>query len=227
MKRQSNINYKFNKKHKKRKNKNNNNDDSDDEDNDNDNDIMDVKVVDNHIWFNANVTNKSIQSLIHVIHNKNRELNRIKNKFTNFDITPKPIFLHINSYGGDLFESMAGIDSIINSDIPIHTIVEGTAASAATLLSIVGKKRYITKHSYMLIHQLSSSMWGTMAELEDDHHNNKALMERLYELYTEYSDLTKPKLKKILKKDIWWDADKCIEVGLVDEIYKEDSGVDI
>ena len=70
-------------------------------------------------------------------------------------------------------------------------------------------------------------MWGTMAELEDDHHNNKALMERLYKLYTEYSDLTKPKLKKILKKDIWWDAEKCIAVGLVDEIYKEDYGVDI
>lgn len=219
MKRRSNIIYKFNKKQKP-DNKPDNNDEHD-------GDNSDIKVVDNHIWFNADVCNDSIQCLIHAIHIKNIELHKIKNKFTNFEITPKPIFLHINSYGGDLFEAMAGIDAIINSDIPIHTIIEGTAASAATLLSIVGEKRYITKHSYMLIHQLSSSMWGTMAELEDDHHNNKALMERLYKLYTEYSDLTKPKLKKILKKDIWWDAEKCIEVGLVDEIYKEDYGVDI
>ena len=226
MKRQSNINYKFNKKHKKHK-KHKKNDDNDDSDDDKDNDIMDVKVVDNHIWFNANVTNDSIQSLIHVIHIKNRELNKIKNKFTNFDITPKPIFLHINSYGGDLFESMAGIDSIINSDIPIHTIVEGTAASAGTLLAMVGERRYITRHSYMLIHQLSGGMWGTMAELEDDHNNNKQLMERLYKLYTEYSNLTKSKLKKILKKDIWWDADKCIEVGIVDGIYKDGQDFDI
>ena len=226
MKRQSNINYKFNKKHKKHK-KHKKNDDNDDSDDDKDNDIMDVKVVDNHIWFNANVTNDSIQSLIHVIHIKNKELNKIKNKFTNFDITPKPIFLHINSYGGDLFESMAGIDSIINSDIPIHTIVEGTAASAGTLLAMVGERRYITRHSYMLIHQLSGGMWGTMAELEDDHNNNKQLMERLYKLYTEYSNLTKSKLKKILKKDIWWDADKCIEVGIVDGIYKDGQDFDI
>ena len=219
MKRRNNINYKFNKKHK-------NNDKPDDSECD-DNDMTDVKVVDNHIWFNADVTNKSIQSLIHVIHNKNRELNKIKNKFSNFEISSKPIFLHINSYGGDLFESMAGIDAIINSDIPIHTIIEGTAASAATLLSIVGERRFMTKHSYMLIHQLSSSMWGTMAELEDDHNNNKALMERIYKLYTEYTDLTKTQLKKILKKDIWWDADKCIEVGLVDGIYKDEQEVDI
>ena len=221
MKRQSNINYKFNKKHK-------NNDKHDDSDcDDNDNDMMDVKVVDNHIWFNADVTNKSVQALIHAIHIKNRELNRIKNKFTTFEIRSKPIFLHINSYGGDLFESMAGIDAIINSDIPIHTIIEGTAASAATLLSIVGQKRYITRHSYMLIHQLSSGMWGTMEELEDDQSNNKALMERLYKLYTEYTDLTKTQLRKILKKDIWWDSDKCIEVGIVDEIYKDEQEVAI
>ena len=219
MKRRNNINYKFNKKQKVHDDNNDNND--------NNEHSSDVKVIDNHIWFNADVSNDSIQSLIHVIHNKNKELNKIKNKFTNFDITPKPIFLHINSYGGNLFESMAGIDAIINSEIPIHTIVEGTAASAATLLSMVGDRRFMTKHSYMLIHQLSSGMWGTMAELEDDHSNNKALMERLYELYTEYTNKTKTKLKKILKKDIWWDADKCIEVGLVDGIYKDEQEEDI
>tara|TARA_B110000208_G_scaffold192028_1_gene261927 strand:+ start:3778 stop:4443 length:666 start_codon:yes stop_codon:yes gene_type:complete len=221
MKRRHHLTYSFNKKHKSNK-KQSKNDDDDSED-----EKTDVKMVDNHIWFNADVTNESIQRLIYEIHIKNIALQKIKNKFTNFDITPKPIFLHINSYGGDLFESMAGIDAILNSEIPIHTIIEGTAASAATLLSIVGKKRYITKHSYMLIHQLSSSMWGTMAELEDDHTNNQALMDRLYKLYMEYSNLTKSKLKKLLKKDIWWDAEKCIEVGLVDGIYKDGQEFDI
>ena len=221
MKRRHHLTYSFNKKHKSNK-KQSKNDDDDSED-----EKTDVKMVDNHIWFNADVTNESIQRLIYEIHIKNIALQKIKNKFTNFDITPKPIFLHINSYGGDLFESMAGIDAILNSEIPIHTIIEGTAASAATLLSIVGKKRYITKHSYMLIHQLSGSMWGTMAELEDDHTNNQALMDRLYKLYMEYSNLTKSKLKKLLKKDIWWDAEKCIEVGLVDGIYKDGQEFDI
>jgi len=221
MKRRHHLTYSFNKKHKSNK-KQSKNDDDDSED-----EKTDVKMVDNHIWFNADVTNESIQRLIYEIHIKNIALQKIKNKFTNFDITPKPIFLHINSYGGDLFESMAGIDAILNSEIPIHTIIEGTAASAATLLSIVGKKRYITKHSYMLIHQLSGSMWGTMAELEDDHTNNQALMDRLYKLYMEYSNLTKSKLKKLLKKDIWWDAEKCIEVGLVDGIYKDGQDFDI
>ena len=216
MKRKNNMKYKLSKKQKK---ENNDNDDGGNE--------SSIKVVDNHIWFNASVCNESIQSLIHTIHTKNNELKKIKNKFTNFVITSKPIFLHINSYGGDLFEAMAGIDAIINSDIPIYTIVEGTAASAATLLSMVGERRFITRHSYMLIHQLSSGMWGTMEELEDDQKNNKALMERLYELYTGYTNLSKSQLKKILKKDIWWDSSKCVEVGLVDGIYKDDQEVDI
>lgn len=219
MKRKFHIQYKSN---KKQKNTDDNNDNSD-----NNEHYTDVKVVDNHIWFNADVCNESIQSLIHAIHDKNNELQKIKNKFTNFEIKSKPIYLHINSYGGDLFEAMAGIDAIINSTIPIYTIVEGTAASAATLLSMVGKKRYITKHSYMLIHQLSSGMWGTMEELNDDHQNNQALMERLYKLYLQYTKLNRSKLRKILKKDIWWDSAKCVEAGLVDSIYKENEPIEI
>ena len=38
---------------------------------------------------------------------------------------------------------------------PVHTHVEGLAASAATLLSIAGDHRTMTKNSMMLIHQPS------------------------------------------------------------------------
>ena len=35
-------------------------------------------------------------------------------------------------------------------------------------MSIVGERRYITEHSLMLVHQLSSMMSGKMAEIDDD-----------------------------------------------------------
>ena len=40
--------------------------------------------------------------------------------------------------------------------ISIYTVIEGYTASAGTLISVYGRKRFIRKNTYMLIHQLSS-----------------------------------------------------------------------
>ena len=46
----------------------------------------------------------------------------------------------------------------LKDSVDIITIIEGGCASAATLLSIVGTKRLITKNSFILIHQISSQL---------------------------------------------------------------------
>ena len=107
-----------------------------------------VTSVNNHIYFYASVNKKSILNL-------NKEIQKISEKMlevsNRYDINPPSIYLHINSGGGSIFAAMAGIDHIRECPIPIITIIEGSAASAATLLSVVGDKRLITKHAHMLI----------------------------------------------------------------------------
>jgi ATP-dependent protease ClpP protease subunit len=41
------------------------------------------------------------------------------------------------------------------------------AASAATIISVAGTKRFITPSSYMLIHQLSTFMSGNFEQLKE------------------------------------------------------------
>ena len=53
-----------------------------------------------------------------------------------------PIELHIHSGGGDLFAGLAAIDTIQALKSPIHTYVQGSVASAASLMSICGTKRF-------------------------------------------------------------------------------------
>ena len=73
-----------------------------------------------------------------LLNKKINELNKILLKQSiDYDIKPINIYLHINSFGGSLFAAFSTIDTIINSQIPIISIVEGAAASAATLISIV------------------------------------------------------------------------------------------
>ena len=74
------------------------------------------------------------------------------------------------------------------------------------------------KHSFMLIHQLSSGMWGNYESLKDQMENNDLLMETIRNIYTENTKIPKRILNQILKKDLWFDAEACLKHGLVDEI---------
>lgn len=175
----------------------------------------------NHIWFNTSVTKSTTNRLVRMIHHKNKDFQYNKLELVEeAELNPKPLFLHINSFGGDLLAVMAVIDAIQSSQIPVHTIVEGCAASAGTLMSVVGHKRLMTKNSFMLIHQLSSSMQGKMKEIEDDFQNNIVFMNRIKDIYMTNSSMTLKQINKALTHDLWWDAETCLEKGLIDEIVE-------
>jgi hypothetical protein len=68
----------------------------------------------------------------------------------------------------------------------------------------------------MLIHQLRGGYWGKYEEMEEDLENSKKFMEKIYEIYEEHTKLSRKDLKKLLRKDEWWDYDTCLKYGLVD-----------
>ena len=173
-----------------------------------------VTTKDNHIYFYSDVTQKSMEQLIKAIRELNCTLGAMALRY---DIKPK-IVLHINSDGGEVYPALAAVDTINNSKIPVVTIVEGCAASAATLLSVAGNERKILPHSHMLIHQIRSGFWGKMEDIEEEVDNLENLSEMLLKFYSTNTKMTKTQLKNILKKDKIWNPDKCIKMGLVDAV---------
>ena len=110
------------------------------------------------------------------------------------------------------------MDTILRCKVPIHTYVDGFAASAATFLSVVGSYRAMSRHSYMLIHQLSSSFWGTYANFEDEKQNLDLMMNTIRDVYKKYTKVPMKELSEILKHDLLWDARTCKEYGLIHEV---------
>tara|TARA_B100000131_G_scaffold152482_1_gene147864 strand:- start:1820 stop:2470 length:651 start_codon:yes stop_codon:yes gene_type:complete len=174
-----------------------------------------VEVAQNKIFFYSDVSRSEVLKL-------NKHLDTVEKKvLTNsvlLNCEPTNIYLHINSFGGSLFAGLAAVDYIKKCSVPVHTVIDGCAASAATLMSCVGTHRQIHRHSFMLIHQLSTMMWGKYEELKDDMKNNDLLMKTIKNIYTEHTKIPKRQLNKILKHDLWWDAETCLKYGLVDEI---------
>jgi len=132
--------------------------------------------------------------------------------------TPPPLHLRINSYGGSVFAAFGSIDYIMKSKTPVYTYIDGCAASAGTIMSVCGAKRFMGENAYMLVHQLSSGSWGKFTELQDDMKNNENLMKRIKEIYNAKTKIPKTKMDDLLKHDLWWDAKTCLKYGLVDEI---------
>lgn len=170
----------------------------------------------NHIYFYCEVDRSNIYELSQLIREAEEE-----NMLTSFKlkIDKIPIYLHISSYGGTIFDAFTLIDIIKSCKSPVYSIIEGASASAATIISVVAEKRFITPNAYMLIHQLSSGFWGKMAEIEDDFANLKQLMEKIKDIYKAHTKIPKKELNELLKHDLWLNADKCIKYGLVDEIW--------
>ena len=208
--------------------------------------IIDVKEKDCTIYFNSAITANSMSKLILALHRledkilrqnkrlkrkvkelyKSNDKNDKNDKYNSDDeeeydrikIEPKEIKLYITSYGGYLYQVYTTIDFIKNLKVPVHTICTGIVASAGTLLSLAGSRRSITKNSYMLIHELRGGSWGKFSILSDSFQNQQQLMDHIINYYVENTQITQEELEEQLKKDITWNANICLEKGLVNEI---------
>ena len=156
-----------------------------------------VKVVDNEIYFYADVDSASILETTTILAKLIKEMQIFG---IMFGIEPPPITLRINSEGGEVHAALSLYDFIKRSPVKIITTITGSACSAATIISLAGHERYITKNSYMLIHNISSAFWGKMHEFEDEMKNVK-LAGNLKTIYKKMVKLTSA-LLKVCKEDL-------------------------
>lgn len=179
-----------------------------------------IRVSRDHIWFYDAIDDLSALEFNQLITDMAYE--HCKYVFNGMfeQSPPSPIWLHINSPGGTLTAAMAMVDTVnrIKHTVPVITIVEGVAASAATFLSLVGSHRVIRENSYMLVHQLSMGTWGKFEDIKDGHVNANNFMKDIKKHYKKYSKIPMEKIDEILKHDLYINAKTAKKYGLVDDI---------
>lgn len=167
----------------------------------------------NHIYFYESVSRESVDHLIkqlrafqeHTGGNDIMSGNRIRTM-------PSCICLHIHSYGGEVFAGIEALQAIEScTRVPVITLVDGIAASAATWLAIAGKRRFMMRDSFMLIHELISSgdreiKWS---DIKTNYQSTKKIMKIIKDIYVQRTPLNGPELDQILTRDLYWDADQC------------------
>jgi len=160
-----------------------------------------------HIYFNGEVNETSVNKLTDDI----RSANNIAK--------PKPILIHINSYGGSVYEGMVFLSIFKISSVPIATIIDNYSFSAATFLSIHSPYRLMTKNSFCLLHQYSVSTQKYKRELLFSKINEfEEYFKKIISMYLKKTKLKKEELNELLQHDLYIDYKYCLEKGIVDRI---------
>ena len=92
-------------------------------------------------------------------------------------------------------------------------------ASAASLISVCGTMRFMTKRSVMLVHQPSIFLGSEKQDgIQDEANNMIILYELMLDIYTSHSKLSRNDIIKIIKNEKYLDAKECLKYGFIDKI---------
>lgn len=75
------------------------------------------------------------------------------------------IYMHINSYGGDLNTAIQMVRAMRECEGTIVTSIEGACMSAATVLFLQGDICEVSDHSQFMVHTYSGASWGKGSEI--------------------------------------------------------------
>jgi ATP-dependent Clp protease protease subunit len=167
---------------------------------------------------NQESMNKLTKAIIEI--NESDEYLRQLYALHGIELTPAPIKMYIDSYGGAVYQCFGLLGVMEKSTTPIHTIVTGAAMSCGFMILITGHKRFGYVHSTPLYHQVSSGFWGKVKDLEEKLEETKRLQKKVETLTLERTSISKKRLSEVLKNKIDWymTAEEALALGVIDEI---------
>ena len=131
-----------------------------------------------------------------------------------------PIYVFIDSPGGDADAGYAIFDMIRFVKPLVYTVGMGLVASAGSLILLAADKehRVATPNSHYLIHQPLSGMRGVATEIEIHAKEIERMKARINKLISEETGQALEKVEKDTDRDFWMNAEEAQEYGLVSKI---------
>lgn len=134
----------------------------------------------------------------------------------------KPLNIHINSYGGEVFEGFAIYNSLKNYAGKKVVYIDGIAASIASVIAMAGDIVYMNKASMLMIHNASGVAYGNAEEMRKVVNALEQINEVIRDVYKNKSNLDDEQLKKFMDDETYFTPQEAVQYGFADEIMDED-----
>lgn len=125
----------------------------------------------------------------------------------------KGIDLYINSPGGDVFEAVAIMSLIERRQVPVNVHIDGLAASAASVVAMVGDTRTIAESGFVMIHDPWGGKIGTAAELRAYADALEKVQGQLTGLYARKTGQSEADIAAMMAAETWLAADEAVALN--------------
>ena len=145
---------------------------------------------------------------------------RLLNNLAGEDI--KTFNILLNSPGGDVIETLGLIDFMKSQEkygVKFNVIVRGGAMTAAALLlTCATGTRMVSKHSKIMVHQLSTIVVGKLSDVKSNAKFSEELETECNVLMAEHSKQDQKYWENISSTDYFMSSEKALELGIIDKI---------
>ena len=134
----------------------------------------------------------------------------------------EPIYLFINSNGGNAYDALALYDIIKQSDTPVYTIALGWCMSAGLWIFMAGTERYVAEHATLMFHDVAGWVADKTEGIKQEYDEAKRLSKMYCDCITEASLVKQSTLDDYITRKAEWfiPAEEAIKLKIANKYYK-------
>lgn len=124
--------------------------------------------------------------------------------------------VHINSGGGDVFDGIA-IYNALNARDDVTIVVDGIAASIASVIAQAGQSRIVAPGAMLMIHDALSLCIGNAGEMRETADLLDQVSDNLASIYAARGG-TVADWRTAMQAETWYSAQDAVDAGLMDKL---------
>ena len=134
--------------------------------------------------------------------------------------SPKPLNIHIDSGGGDVFDGFAMASAIQRYEGETTAYVDGLAASAASYVAIACDSVRMNDYSWMMVHRASTCAYGNVDELLNVANRLESIDATIADIYAKRTGIDRDEIVAAMEAETWLSAQDALDGGWCTEIIE-------
>ena len=143
----------------------------------------------------------------------------------NANSSSKSITVRVNSPGGSAFDGVAIYNLLKSSGKPVNVIVDGMAASAASIIAMAGSTITMNTGTMMMIHEGQSMAFGAADDMRKMAETLDTVTGSICDIYVARTGLKKADILQMQKVETWMSADEAVSKGFATSVAKDAKAV--
>lgn len=130
----------------------------------------------------------------------------------------RELVVRINSPGGNVYDGVAILNSLRGHPGKVTVVIDGLAASAASVIAMGGDEIVMNRNSELMIHNGHGVAMGGAEDMRRMADRLEAVNANLATIYAERAGGTPEDWRAVMAAETWYSAEEAVAAGLADRI---------